>query len=831
MAMLRYPLAQFAAASCLLVFLSPLTAAYGVQTGADDTETETWLESLIKLYQPASTDVGQQQTHYFTQEQIDYFKTLLNKRKAGTVNDDLKQEIVDHFFPKDSEENTTQEEPQTTTPADDSEEQVIQEQQTTTPVDDSEEDTTQQEQQTTTPADDSEEQVTQEQQTTKPADDSEEDTTQQEQQTTTPAESEEQSKQDSEEDTTQQVQQTTTPAESDEQSKQDSEEDTTQQEQQTTTPADDSEENTTQQEQYTAIPVDDSEEQTTQQEQQTTTPAEDSEEQTTKQEIQTTTPADDSEEQTTKQEIQTTTPADDSEEHTTQQEQQTTTPADDSEEDTTQEQQTTPADSDEQSKEDSEDTDDDDDDSHEKTTAPVIATTTVTPAESTTTVTPIESTTTVTPIESTTTVTPIESTTRVQPSLELCNNCVVHHGVGYAPIAGYCDAYIQCRFYGALPTSVDIRRCPAGNFWNQDKLTCDFEANVKCTPVNGCPNHKAIPGDWAAYLINNGQNWTRVSCPEGRLYNSVTCGCTDKHGGDDKTQENCYDKKAILDDKTGYMQFTGNGWVRMACPATVGYNELTCRCTDTLATQASSNCPNMKPIPGDRSGFLQFTGVSWIPRSCAATLVYNPDLCICTYDTTNAVDNDDGNSNRRLCKSTLILNFDNNDATDSSTNKFWVNNTGVTFTDGKAYFNGKSRLTIPGLSNVEFGSTVYISIKYRHSSASSKQTLVANGDCQVRQSLAVCSGKDSVDFYAETKDQISVGKVTVPSDIGVWQGAVYALDNGNLVGSVGSKTIVQPVKGALDRRQRGLVIGGGGDCDNFHGIIDEVQVFLCKPEL
>ncbi|BFZ05225.1 hypothetical protein BsWGS_08265 [Bradybaena similaris] len=631
MAMLRYPLAQFAAASCLLVFLSPLTAAYGVQTGADDTETETWLESLIKLYQPASTDVGQQQTHYFTQEQIDYFKTLLNKRKAGTVNDDLKQEIVDHFFPKDSEENTTQEEPQTTTPADDSEEQVIQEQQTTTPVDDSEEDTTQQEQQTTTPAD-----------------------------------------------------------------------------------------------------------------------------------------------------------------------------------------------SDEQSKEDSEDTDDDDDDSHEKTTAPVIATTTVTPAESTTTVTPIEST---------TTVTPIESTTRVQPSLELCNNCVVHHGVGYAPIAGYCDAYIQCRFYGALPTSVDIRRCPAGNFWNQDKLTCDFEANVKCTPVNGCPNHKAIPGDWAAYLINNGQNWTRVSCPEGRLYNSVTCGCTDKHGGDDKTQENCYDKKAILDDKTGYMQFTGNGWVRMACPATVGYNELTCRCTDTLATQASSNCPNMKPIPGDRSGFLQFTGVSWIPRSCAATLVYNPDLCICTYDTTNAVDNDDGNSNRRLCKSTLILNFDNNDATDSSTNKFWVNNTGVTFTDGKAYFNGKSRLTIPGLSNVEFGSTVYISIKYRHSSASSKQTLVANGDCQVRQSLAVCSGKDSVDFYAETKDQISVGKVTVPSDIGVWQGAVYALDNGNLVGSVGSKTIVQPVKGALDRRQRGLVIGGGGDCDNFHGIIDEVQVFLCKPEL
>lgn len=58
-----------------------------------------------------------------------------------------------------------------------------------------------------------------------------------------------------------------------------------------------------------------------------------------------------------------------------------------------------------------------------------------------------------------------------------------------------------------------------------------------------------------------------------------------------------------------------------------------------------------------------------------------------------------------MCKSTLRLTFDNDDATDSSENKFWVNNTGVTFKDGKAYFNGKSRLIIPGLSNKDFGDT------------------------------------------------------------------------------------------------------------------------------
>lgn len=104
---------------------------------------------------------------------------------------------------------------------------------------------------------------------------------------------------------------------------------------------------------------------------------------------------------------------------------------------------------------------------------------------------------------------------------------------------------------------------------------------------------------------------------------------------------------------------------------------------------------------------------AWVPRPIFPSppharhwshkFYLNPLLYFFLFE--DAVDNDDGNSNRALCKPTLILNFDNNDDTDSSTNKFWVNNTGVTFTDGKAYFNGKSRLTIPGLSNMEFGST------------------------------------------------------------------------------------------------------------------------------
>lgn len=112
---------------------------------------------------------------------------------------------------------------------------------------------------------------------------------------------------------------------------------------------------------------------------------------------------------------------------------------------------------------------------------------------------------------------------------------------------------------------------------------------------------------------------------------------------------------------------------------------------------------------------VSFTDARWMPGFPAPSSPPCPMHATCLINFTlilyyfflfeDAVDNDDGNSNRALCKPTLVLNFDKNDDTDSSTNKFWVNNTGVTFTDGKAYFNGKSRLTIPGLSNMEFGST------------------------------------------------------------------------------------------------------------------------------
>ncbi|CAL1548756.1 unnamed protein product [Lymnaea stagnalis] len=467
------------------------------------------------------------------------------------------------------------------------------------------------------------------------------------------------------------------------------------------------------------------------------------------------------------------------------------------------------------------------------TTKRIITSTTTTPTTTTTrrtTTTPITTTTT-TP--TTTTTTPTTTTTRKtstpKPNFDLCKDCVILHGVGYAAVAGHCDAYIQCRYYGDIPTAVSIRRCPYGLQWNQNKLTCDKEENVKCVSVSKCLNQKSIEGDRRGYLAFNGYTWSRVSCPSDYTYSDVTCGCTETYQGHGNF-ETCNDKKAIPNDRTGFLQLAPSGWVRMPCPKSLGYDANTCRCTDKLdVVEYVNHCPDLKPLAGDKTGFLQFNGVSWIRMPCPATLGYDPRTCRCTYmneiedDESDSIDKDDDG----FCKPSLSLSFDDNTATDLSENQFWINNTGVTFKNGQAYFDGNSRLTVPGFSNMEFGNKVYVTVKYSQS-GNTKQTLLTNGDCGILQSIGVCTDMEAVDFFAET--EVKQVKVTVPKMTNSWQYAMYALDKGHLQGYVGTRTHTQEIKGSLLRRQRGLIIGGGGECGDFTGIIDELHVFFCRPD-
>ena len=115
-----------------------------------------------------------------------------------------------------------------------------------------------------------------------------------------------------------------------------------------------------------------------------------------------------------------------------------------------------------------------------------------------------------------------------------------------------------------------------------------------------------------------------------------------------------------------------------------------------------------------------------------------------------------------VCVPELYLPF-HTDASDFSGKRVYVKNEGVLVKDGKAYFDGSSRLTVNRFTNAWWGATVYVHLRYKSLSAGSgpRQALVSNGDCQTRPSLAVCVGPRGVDFYAETTNSAMPANITV----------------------------------------------------------------------
>jgi hypothetical protein len=66
-----------------------------------------------------------------------------------------------------------------------------------------------------------------------------------------------------------------------------------------------------------------------------------------------------------------------------------------------------------------------------------------------------------------------------------------------------------------------------------------------------------------------------------------------------------------------------------------------------------------------------------------------------------------------VCKPELYLPF-NAGVRDESGRGTWVQNEGVIVRDGKAYFDGKSRLLVPRFSNAWWGATVYLHLRFKN---------------------------------------------------------------------------------------------------------------------
>ncbi|XP_025084945.1 uncharacterized protein LOC112558610 [Pomacea canaliculata] len=426
---------------------------------------------------------------------------------------------------------------------------------------------------------------------------------------------------------------------------------------------------------------------------------------------------------------------------------------------------------------------DDDDDDDDDTTTPVVTTFAPDSRETDDSEENEETTRT-----TTTTAAPTVSANTVP---NMCDGCELRHGVGYKPHPSDCTLYVQCQAdKNGLPVVAGVRPCPHGLYWNQDKLTCDYRHNVNCVDdicrAGAVRKTKASAASCRGYWDCNSGTALAKCCPINYSYNPYIASCT--------------------------------------------FNP-TCR-DDCLTSTAPfvAECPNgMRPVPGDRTKYEVKTGNTWTLMSCPANLGFSTLPCGCNVHLNTNV--------QQECVPELYLPFIS-DTQDQSGRQVFVKNEGVQVRDGKAFFDGKSRLTVPRFSNTWWGSTVYVHLRYKSALTSTRRlALVSNGDCQVRPSLAVCAGPAGVEFYAETENSPQPVNFTVSTfDQGYgwqdgWQDVLYRLDAGSLYGHVSLNRDSRVALGNLEVRQRGLVIGSGGGCDDFNGFIDEVTVYLCRPEL
>nr|KAG5685637.1 hypothetical protein BaRGS_025066 [Batillaria attramentaria] len=228
----------------------------------------------------------------------------------------------------------------------------------------------------------------------------------------------------------------------------------------------------------------------------------------------------------------------------------------------------------------------------------------------------------------------------------------------------------------------------------------------------------------------------------------------------------------------GYWDCSSGTAIAKCCAKGYAYNPVTHRChyqpgcvESCLSsyTPTSFECPNgMRAVPGDKTKYEVKTGPNtWTRMPCPPTLGFSVGPpCGC-----NVPLHDD---QEQECRPELYLPFTDNDK-DQSGRQIEVKNEGVIVQDGKAFFNGESRLIVNRFSNTWFGRTVYV------------------------------QGEG-------------------------WQDVLYRLDDDTLTGYVNAEWNSEPAKGVLQSRKRGLIIGSGGGCEDFTGFIDEVIVFLCRPD-
>lgn len=383
----------------------------------------------------------------------------------------------------------------------------------------------------------------------------------------------------------------------------------------------------------------------------------------------------------------------------------------------------------------------------------------------------------------------------------LCEGCKMINGAGFNSHPNECDLFVHC-YFGELGLRAIIRKCPFGQFWNQTILSCEYSERAYC-PMDRCAyikdrDYEASENCRAYWECSNGHSRGKC-CRYGYRYvrgegcvldsdNICKESCpmempTDLHSYNNAPAQSC-DKIPIANDRSHYQQLLpGTGYVTMPCAEGTHYNERKCTCTDQEPSYPTFKEPLVQEPPAG-------------------------------------------------CRPEVKLDFKNG-VTDSSGKWTYVNNQGVLIQNGEAIFNGDSRLLIPRFTNVEFGKTFVIRLRYKEEEKlkfNESQALVNNGDCGDFGSIQIFTKRNSIGYVVKTTKEPSHVSLQIHKPHGEWKDVEYVVSDGKFEGYLNGVQATKWSMGSVESRQCAVQIGFGHGYNNFRGRLSLLEIYLCKPE-
>jgi len=373
--------------------------------------------------------------------------------------------------------------------------------------------------------------------------------------------------------------------------------------------------------------------------------------------------------------------------------------------------------------------------------------------------------------------TPVNTTTpQTWPSTGVCDGCVMVNGVGYKSHWSDCTKFIQCTFQATGDVAVYVRSCKHGTFWDQRTLSCNHPRNTLCQH-DPCQT----PGYSSYVSTTNCRGYWQ--CRSG-VSHALCC-------------------------QTGHSYDVSRGCVPDA------------QCTDTCSTDIITKTCDKRAVVGRPLMYQQHVpGRGWVPMPCAQGTAFSTTNCSCTTKV-NTID--------VSCKPELYIPF-TGDLTDHSGNNNYVQAVGVKLVNNTGYFDGKALMRIPRFSNLKYGDTMVIKLRYMQDGTLSgkPQALLANGDCNTASSMYIVTSPGKLSMGVST-DKISNTSLAVPVTSTGWQEVVMSVDKQKLEASVNGVSYQTLFTGSISNSKCALQIGRGSNFNQFTGYMDDITVYLCRP--